>query len=79
MVTEAGGIVGEFNGESDYLYKGDIIAASPKIFGQMVGLLTPFHALRQHQPPISLRAGQPCPAVFKRKASKAFALFLFPH
>ena len=42
MVTEAGGIVGEFNGESDYLYKGDIIAASPKIFGQMVGLLTPF-------------------------------------
>ena len=42
MVTEAGGIVGEFSGESDYLYKGDIIAASPKIFGQMVGLLTPF-------------------------------------
>jgi myo-inositol-1(or 4)-monophosphatase len=42
LVTEAGGIVGEFNGESDYLYKGDIIAASPKIFGQMVPLLTPF-------------------------------------
>jgi myo-inositol-1(or 4)-monophosphatase len=42
MVTEAGGIVGEFSGESDYLYKGDIIAASPKIFGQMVPLLTPF-------------------------------------
>lgn len=42
MVTESGGIVGEFSGESDYLYKGDIIAASPKIFGQMVGLLTPF-------------------------------------
>ena len=42
MVTESGGIVGEFNGESDYLYKGDIIAASPKIFGQMVGLLSPF-------------------------------------
>jgi myo-inositol-1(or 4)-monophosphatase len=45
-VTEAGGIVGEFNGESDYLYKGDIIAASPKVFGQMVGLLTPTHKLR---------------------------------
>lgn len=42
LVTEAGGIVGEFNGESDYLYKGDIIAASPKVFGQMVGLLTPY-------------------------------------
>jgi myo-inositol-1(or 4)-monophosphatase len=42
LVTEAGGIVGEFSGESDYLYKGDIIAASPKIFGQMVTLLGPF-------------------------------------
>lgn len=42
LVTEAGGIVGEFNGESDYLHKGDIIAASPKVFGQMVTLLAPF-------------------------------------
>ncbi|SHH06962.1 myo-inositol-1(or 4)-monophosphatase [Massilia sp. CF038] len=42
LVTEAGGICGEFNGESEYLYKGDIIAASPKVFGQMVTLLSPF-------------------------------------
>ncbi len=42
MITESGGIVGEFSGESDYLYKGDVIAASPKIFGQMVALLAPF-------------------------------------
>ena len=42
LVTEAGGIVGEFNGESDYLYKGHIIAANPKIFAQMVPLLSPF-------------------------------------
>ena len=42
LVTEAGGIVGEFSGESDYLYKGDIIAASPKVFGQMVPLLAQF-------------------------------------
>lgn len=42
LVTEAGGIVGEFNGESAYLHKGDIIAASPKVFGQMVTLLAPF-------------------------------------
>ncbi|MGZ8291110.1 MAG: inositol monophosphatase family protein [Telluria sp.] len=42
LVTEAGGIVGEFSGESDYLHKGDIIAASPKVFGQMVQLLSPF-------------------------------------
>ncbi len=42
LITESGGIVGEFSGESDYLHKGDIIAASPKVFGQMVALLTPF-------------------------------------
>ena len=42
LVTEAGGIVGEFNGESDYMKKGDIIAASPKVFGQMVNLLSAY-------------------------------------
>lgn len=42
LVTEAGGIVGEFSGESDYLHKGDIIAASPKVFGQLIPLLSPF-------------------------------------
>lgn len=42
LITEAGGIVGTFSGDSDYLYKGDIIAGNPKIFAQMLGLLTPF-------------------------------------
>jgi myo-inositol-1(or 4)-monophosphatase len=42
LVTEAGGIVGELNGESAYLHKGDLIAASPKVFGQLVTLLSPF-------------------------------------
>ncbi|MFL6673000.1 MAG: inositol monophosphatase family protein [Massilia sp.] len=42
LVTEAGGIVGELNGESEYLHKGDIIAAGPKVFGQLVTLLAPF-------------------------------------
>jgi myo-inositol-1(or 4)-monophosphatase len=42
LVTEAGGIMGNFSGESDYLYKGEAIAGTPKIFAQMVGLLSPF-------------------------------------
>ncbi len=42
LVTEAGGIVGEFNGESDYLNKGDIIAAGPKVFAQIIPLMVPF-------------------------------------
>ncbi|UVW30377.1 inositol monophosphatase family protein [Massilia sp. H6] len=42
LVTEAGGIVGEFSGESDYLHKGDVIAAGPKVFGAMIPHLAPF-------------------------------------
>jgi myo-inositol-1(or 4)-monophosphatase len=42
LITEAGGIVGTFSGESDYLYKGDVIAGTPKVFAQMVSLLSPF-------------------------------------
>jgi myo-inositol-1(or 4)-monophosphatase len=42
LITEAGGIVGNFSGESDYLYKGNVLAGTPKIFAQMVHLLSPF-------------------------------------
>jgi myo-inositol-1(or 4)-monophosphatase len=42
MVSEAGGIVGTFAGESDYLYKGDVLAGTPKVFGQMVNALQAF-------------------------------------
>ena len=42
LITEAGGIVGTFAGESDYLYKDEVIAGTPKIFAQMVAALAPF-------------------------------------
>jgi myo-inositol-1(or 4)-monophosphatase len=42
LITEAGGIVGTFAGDSDYLYKGNVIAGTPKVFAQMVSLLAPF-------------------------------------
>ncbi len=42
LITEAGGIVGDFKGESEYIYHGDVLAGSPKIFGQLVTLLSPF-------------------------------------
>ena len=42
LVTEAGGIMGTFKGDSDYLYKGDVIAGNPKVFAQMIALLSPF-------------------------------------
>lgn len=42
LISEAGGLIGTFSGEADYLYQGDVIAGSPKIFAQMVTLLAPF-------------------------------------
>jgi myo-inositol-1(or 4)-monophosphatase len=42
MVTEAGGLMGNFTGESDYLYQREVVAGSPKIYGQLIPLLTPY-------------------------------------
>jgi len=42
MITEAGGLVGNFTGEPDYLYQREIVAGSPRIYGQLVKTLTPY-------------------------------------
>ncbi len=42
LVSEAGGIVSDFRGESQHMDKDDVIAGSPKIFAQMMNLLSPF-------------------------------------
>ncbi len=42
LITEAGGIIGDFAGEQKYLEKGDVIAGNPRIFYQLITLLKPF-------------------------------------
>ncbi len=42
MITEAGGLVGNFTGESDFLYQREIVAGTPKVYGQLVTLLAPY-------------------------------------
>jgi myo-inositol-1(or 4)-monophosphatase len=42
MITEAGGLVGNFTGESDFLYQREIVAGNPKVYGQMVAILAPY-------------------------------------
>ena len=39
LITEAGGLVGNFTGEADYLYQRECMAANPKVYAQLVGLL----------------------------------------
>jgi myo-inositol-1(or 4)-monophosphatase len=44
LVLEAGGLIGDLAGEGDYLYGGQVIAATPKVFAQMVQVLGPYRA-----------------------------------
>eukprot|EP01036_Dinobryon_divergens_P016872 gene16872-22891_t len=38
LVTEAGGLIGNFTGEADFLEQKECMAANPKIYGQLVGI-----------------------------------------
>lgn len=40
LISEAGGLVSDFAGESDYLNTGNIVAGSPKIFAQLLKVVT---------------------------------------
>jgi len=42
LVTEAGGLVGNFTGEADFMYQREVVAGNPKIYGQLVTMLAPF-------------------------------------
>ena len=42
LVQEAGGLIGDLSGEAEFLHGGQVIAANPKIFAQMVTALGPF-------------------------------------
>jgi myo-inositol-1(or 4)-monophosphatase len=39
LVTEAGGLVGNFTGEADFLEQRECVAANPRVYGQLVQLL----------------------------------------
>jgi myo-inositol-1(or 4)-monophosphatase len=39
LVTEAGGLVGNFSGDSDFLEQKECVSGNPKIYGQLVAIL----------------------------------------
>ncbi len=49
MITEAGGLIGNFTGESDYLHQREVLAGNPKIYAQMVGILSPYSRVIKDQ------------------------------
>ena len=42
LVSEAGGLVGNFTGESDFLEQRECLAGNPKVYGQLVPLLAKY-------------------------------------
>jgi myo-inositol-1(or 4)-monophosphatase len=42
LITEAGGLIGNFTGEADYLYQREAVAGNPKVYAQMVQILGPY-------------------------------------
>jgi len=40
LITESGGLVGNYRGEEGFLKSGEVMAANPKIFAQMVQCLS---------------------------------------
>ena len=46
LITEAGGLVGDLEGNSGYLESGNIVAGNPKIFAQLIQALAPHLAGR---------------------------------
>jgi myo-inositol-1(or 4)-monophosphatase len=41
LITEAGGLVGNFAGDADYLFSEQVVAAAPKLFAPMLNLVAP--------------------------------------
>ena len=41
LVSEAGGLIGNFTGDADFLYQREVVAGNPKVYGQLVQLLAP--------------------------------------
>jgi len=49
LVQESGGLIGDLAGDADFLHGGQVIAANPKVFAQMVAALAPFRAEIERQ------------------------------
>jgi myo-inositol-1(or 4)-monophosphatase len=47
LITEAGGLVGNYTGDSEFLHVGEVVAGNPKIYAQMIPVLSRYSRTRQ--------------------------------
>ena len=70
IVTEAGGLIGNFTGEADYLYQREVIAATPKVYAQLVQVLSPYTRIIKEDEP-EAPVAEAAPKARKPRAKKA--------
>ena len=59
LVTEAGGLIGNFTGESDFLEQSECVAGNPKIYGQLVAILGKYSKFASAGEKAALRQAAP--------------------
>ena len=72
IITEAGGLIGNFTGESDFLHQREVVAGNPKIYGQMVQILTPYTRVIKEEE-VAATAEKPEPSAADVVATEAAA------
>ena len=50
IITEAGGLVGNFTGEADFLHQRELVAGNPRIYAQLVQILAPYTRVIKDEP-----------------------------
>ena len=58
LITEAGGLVGNYTGNSDFLHVGECVAANPRIYGQIVATLAKYSAFEAAPKPKKTSVGR---------------------
>jgi myo-inositol-1(or 4)-monophosphatase len=69
IITEAGGLVGNFTGEADFLYQREVVAGNPRVYGQLVQILQPYTRVLKPSDAGAPAAGAHAPAA---DATQAF-------
>ena len=62
LVTEAGGLVGNFTGEANFLEQKECLAANPKIYGQLVSTIGKYSKFASAGDKAAVRQGLPTAA-----------------
>ena len=74
IITEAGGLVGNFTGEADFLHQREVVAGNAKIYAQLVAILAPHSRVNDTRDAATDTAAAAKPAAATPESALADAL-----